>query len=298
MRPGTREHKELFCSTFIATHPRYEPSELNWPELEPLYLERVRSIPFWGTARATETRAGVMVAEFARSISDPLIRQAIEVQGIEEARHARMMEHLIERYDLPAKDVSLPHRGASRDEFMGFGYEECLDAFLGFALFGLARKVEYFPAAFLSIFENILMEEARHVTFFVNWVRYEEARAGRDDYFLRTATTVRNYARSLNRLIDSFSGDVNATGFAASGAGAIFADVTPRSFLESALAENERYMSRLDPRLIKPNLLPTLATIILMALRALPPAKKSGAVLPSQNGTLAHTAGAETISRP
>jgi hypothetical protein len=133
-----------------------------------------------------ETRAGIMVDGFARTLEDPLIREAVHVQAAEESRHARLMQHLVERYAISAKDVVIEHQGSSRDEFVTFGYEECVDAFLGFGLFALGRKIGYFPDDFLAIFDRVLHEEARHVTFFVNWIRYEEAREKRDGLFVRS----------------------------------------------------------------------------------------------------------------
>jgi hypothetical protein len=281
MKPGTPRHKQLFCTTFIKTHEVYDPAEIVWPVLDDVYLARLRAIPFWGTARAVETRAGIMVDEFARTLEDPLIREAMQVQAAEEARHARLMQVLIERYQIPAKDVVVEHRGSSRDEFVVFGYEECLDSFLGFGLFALGRKLQFFPDEFLAIFDRVLFEEARHVTFFVNWIRYEEAREGRDGAFERSKAALGNYARALRKMIDSFAGDARATGFVATGANSVVAGVTPAQFLEAALVENRRYMSRLDPLLMKPGLLPAVATALLLGLRALPP--RAGAA-PSANG--------------
>ncbi len=289
MKPGTYEHKLLFCTTFIDSHKRFEPADLPWPALDAIYLERLRSIPFWGTARGVESRAGVMVDEFARTIEDPLIREAMQVQALEETRHARLMQHLIERYQLPAKDVTVDYEGSSREEFVTFGYEECLDSFLGFGLFALGRKIQYFPEDFLAIFDTVLWEEARHVTFFVNWIRYEEVQAGRAGILQRTPAMFGNYGRALKKMIDSFAGDAKATGFSASGAGSVIEDLTPQMFLEAALVENRRYMAQLDPRLIKPGLLPALATVALLGLRALPPRKTS----PARNGT-SQPAAAET----
>jgi hypothetical protein len=286
MKPGTPEHKQLFCTTFIDSHQRFEPADLPWPTLDDVYLERLRSIPFWGTARGVESRAGIMVDEFARTIADPLIREAMLVQAQEETRHARLMQHLIERYQLPAKDVTIDHQGSSREEFVTFGYEECLDSFLGFGLFALGRKIQYFPDNFLAIFDTVLFEEARHVTFFVNWIRYEEVIAGRAGLAQRTPAMFVNYGRALKKLIDSFGGDAKATGFAATGAGSVIEGLTPQMFLEAALAENRRYMTQLDPRLIKPVLLPALATAALLGLRAIPPRKPAA----KTNGTSAPAA--------
>ncbi|GAC1403988.1 MAG: hypothetical protein NVSMB64_06520 [Candidatus Velthaea sp.] len=272
MKVGSSEHRDLFCRTFIATHKAYEPEDLPWPVLEPRYLERLRSIPFWSVARAMERKAGIMVGAFAKTLDDPLVREAVAVQGLEEARHARMMTHLIEHYHLDVDDLWVKQPEALKADFVVFGYEECLDFFMGAGLFRVASELDYFPRDFIAIFEEILLEEARHVTFFINWFRYEEANAGRDRWPGRLLQAGKNYVSAIKGLVASFSGE-QTTGFAAAGANSLIEGITPTLFLESALAENRRFMSMLDPRLVKPSLLPTLAGIALTALRALPPVR-------------------------
>ena len=51
---GTTEHKQLFCRSFIDSYLDYKPATLPWPNLDPVSLERLRSIPFWGEALLTE----------------------------------------------------------------------------------------------------------------------------------------------------------------------------------------------------------------------------------------------------
>ncbi len=270
MKVGTPEHRDLFCKTFIDGHRTFEPEQLPWPQLEPKYLERLRGIPFWGIAKAMERKAGMMVSAFADTLSDPVIREAVALQGFEETRHARLIAQLIERYGLTARDSEVVVEPPSRDEFVVFGYEECVDFFMGAGLFRLATELDMFPVSLVSIFENVLFEEARHVTFFVNWFRYEEARAGRDGMIARHIAAAKNYMRSIKQLVRSFSGE-ETTGFAAATAGEIVEGMTPMMFLEAALAQNRQFLNRLDQRLIKPALLPTLALAALTVLRALPP---------------------------
>jgi hypothetical protein len=45
-------------------------------------------------------------------------------------------------------------------------------------------------------------------------------------------------------------------------AGEVFAGITLGDFLRTALAENERYMSTFDSRLLRPRLIPTLARAV------------------------------------
>jgi hypothetical protein len=283
MKVGTLEHRDLFCQEFIRGHRTYEPETLPWPNLEPRYLDRLRAIPFWGIAKAMERKAGIMVTAFAQTLEDPVIREAVALQGREEARHARIMAQLIDRYGLPARDLPVEPGNPGKDEFVVFGYEECVDFFMGAALFRLATALDIFPRNLVSIFEEVLIEEARHTTFFINWFRYEEARAGRDGAIGRHVTALKNYFRSIKQLVRTFSG-TETTGFAAAAANEVIGDMTPMMFLEAALAENRRLLGLLDRRLVKPALLPALAAIALTLLRALPPrtatVARGGSALP------------------
>jgi hypothetical protein len=217
-----------------------------------------------------ERKAGMMVSAFADTIDDPVIREAVALQGVEEARHARLIAFLVERYGLPAREVEVGEVRPGKDEFVVFGYEECVDFFMGAGLFRLATQLDIFPQSLVSIFEDVLVEEARHITFFVNWFRYEEARAGRDGFVSRHLTAAKNYLRSIRQIIRSFTG-VETTGFAAVAAKEMIEGMTPMMFLEAALAENRRMLGLLDARLVKPSLLPGLAAALLTVLRALPP---------------------------
>jgi hypothetical protein len=290
MKIGTSEHRELFCQTFVEGHIAYEPEMLPWPQLEQKYLDRLRAIPFWGIAKAMERKAGIMVSAFAQTLDDPAIREAVALQGAEEARHARLMAHFIERYGLTAREVDVRAGDPVKEQFVVFGYEECVDFFMGAGLFRLATKLDIFPADLVAIFDRVLVEEARHVTFFINWFRYEEARAGRDGTLGRHLTAIKNYFGSIKQLVRSFSGE-ETTGFVAASANQLVEGMTPVMFLEAALAENRRMLGLLDPRLIKPALLPTLAATALTVLRALPPRRENPAVpaAPAQPQAQSHS---------
>jgi hypothetical protein len=88
MKIGSEAHKELFCRSFMESHLKYEPEKLPWPQLDGVGLERLRGIPFWEKALDTEREAGALVSAYAETVSDPVLREAIALQGVEEARHA------------------------------------------------------------------------------------------------------------------------------------------------------------------------------------------------------------------
>jgi len=54
MRIGSDEHKQRFCRQFIASHCRFDPATLDWPDLDDAALQRLRGIPFWQEVLYTE----------------------------------------------------------------------------------------------------------------------------------------------------------------------------------------------------------------------------------------------------
>ncbi len=271
MQLGSEAHKELFCRSFMDTHIEYEPEKLPFPELDEEHLNRLRAIPFWYEALSTERFAGVMVSAFAETIEDPLIHDAIALQGREETRHGRLIEHLIRFYNLEVPDFPTftPPKNL-RKEFVHFGFEECLDSFFAFGMFGLAKQANYMHESLFTIFEPILDEEARHIVFFVNWITYLQIHTGRGLNLLRSAHSMWNYSQALMRVVKTFGSVDNQSGFTATGAKTFVDDLTAEQFFEICLQENDRRMSQFDDRLLQPMLLPRLSTIALKTLQLRP----------------------------
>lgn len=288
MKIGSEAHKELFCRSFMESYREYEPEKLPWPQLDSFSLERLRAIPFWEEALNTEREAGAMVSAYAATVSDPLVREAIALQGIEEARHARLIEFLINHYDIKISERPVPSVPSNIETaFIDFGFGECIDSFFAFGLFGIARQASYFPESLFAMFEPILDEEARHIVFFVNWVTYLQMQQGRKAGAFRAVHALWHYGRALHHLIKAFgsSADGSGEGFTATSASTFVDDLTPEMFFSTCLQENTRRMSVFDDQLLQPQLMPTLATIALRSLRVLPrrqPSAKAQISLPEQ----------------
>ncbi len=269
MIDGSQAHKTLFCQTFLDTHRPFEPAELPWPKLDESSIDRLRSIPFWSVALAAERNAGYMVTAYAANVGDPLIKRALALQGVEETRHANLLGEMLKRYDIDVADKAVSRSPATERHFIDFGYEECIDSFFGFGIFGLAKQIQLFVPELTDIFELVLLEEARHVTFFVNWVAYERIRRGRGWRPLQAGATALGYVRAVKRIATTFAprGEdkkrVQGVGFGAEGAFSLFEDVTWRSFLASCVSGHEQYMSVMPASLIKPSLLPNAARFAL-----------------------------------
>jgi hypothetical protein len=281
MKLGSEQHKQLFCRSFIESHLHYEPENLPWPELDSIALERLRGIPFWREALATEREAGVMVSAFAETVQDPVIREAIALQGVEEHRHGRLLEFLIHHYDIPIVEPSpvvLPEKLDTA--FLDFGYGECLDSFFAFGMFGIAQQARYMPDSLFTIFDPILHEEARHIVFFINWITYEQIKQGRGAA-IRGLSALWHYGRSIRNLVQAFGGggdeDQESQPFTASEAAHFMDDLTPELFLSVALRENTQRMSVFDPQLLQPRLSERLSGVALRVLTLLPGRKPTAA---------------------
>jgi hypothetical protein len=278
MRIGSEEHKQRFCRDFIASHRRFEPAALEWPELDAAALDRLRAVPFWQEVLYTERRAGAIVGAYAETIADPLVREAVMLQGFEEARHAELLWLMIRRYGVVVEERQPdPPEGDLLHAFADFGYGECIDAFLGFGVFKIARRARFLPEPLFDIFEMLIHEETRHIVFFINWMAWQLVARGRGAPWLRGATAARYYFRALGRLLGTVWRGRNANNgrdFSATQASVFLDGFSFRGFVEECHAEHLRRMKDFDSELLQPRLLPKMAGIALAGLR-LPNAKRA-----------------------
>jgi hypothetical protein len=264
---GSEEHKQLFCRVFIDTHESYAPEGIPWPSIDEEGLVRLRSLPFWNEAVATEGNTAAKVTALGRAEPDPLLREAIELQGYEEARHSKLLAVMSERYRLPV--VVAPPDPLPKDLTWGFvrtEYGECFDSFFAFGLFHLAEESGFFPRPLVAIFEPIVQEEARHVLFFANWIAYRRKQlpllSQPIHWFRRGLALFLQAWRRLETARGIDTGD-----FAMKGHHAIDTSISPRAFLDVCLRENDRRLGRYDARLLRPALVPAMARLVRPFLR-------------------------------
>lgn len=281
MKIGSEAHKQLFCSSFMESHLPYEPETLPWPELDSAAIDRLRKIPFWDEALYTERKAGVMLQAYADLVEDPMIRDAIALQAMEEARHGRVIEYMINHYgiEIPERPEK-PLPADLEPAFIKFGYGECFDSFFAFGLFGIARQTEFIPEALFNIFNTLVDEEARHMVFFVNWIAHKQVVEGRSLW--RPYTSFQQYTGAALRRLDSIQGmgkkgkpSTNKKGFTASGAKAIKVGLSLESFLDMCISENEKRMSVYPAELLRPDFLPAIAGLALNTVKLFPKRKEN-----------------------
>jgi hypothetical protein len=264
---GSTHHKRMFCEMLLTTHNPYKPAVIDWPMLAPAVLRRVTSLPIWDIAVQTEGRASIRVSTYAASIGDPLLREAITMNGAEEARHKVVLSRLVQAYGIElAPEPPYPAPDDPLRAWMLTGYSECIDSFFAFGLFEAARQSGYFPEELVETFEPVIQEEARHILFFANWVAWYRRSLPwyrRPWFLMKTAGVWFSLIRdriSLARGIDT-SGAAQDMNFPANVGDSVSGGVSARALIDLCLSENERRMGGYDARLLRPVTVPRLARI-------------------------------------
>ncbi|CDY78293.1 hypothetical protein BGLT_01164 [Caballeronia glathei] len=270
---GSARHKRMFCEMLLTTHNPYKPAVIDWPALPPAALRRVTSLPVWDIAVQTEGRASIRVATYAASVADPLLREAITMNGEEEARHKVVLSKLVEAYGIALAPEPPYHAPADAlRAWMLTGYSECIDSFFAFGLFEAARQSGYFPEELVDTFEPVIQEEARHILFFANWVAWYRRSLPwyrRPGFFMKTLSVWISLIRdrvSLARGFDT-SGAAQDVNFPANVGDSVGGGVSARALIDLCLAENERRMSGYDARLLRPTAVPAIARLVRRFIR-------------------------------
>ena len=276
IRPGGDAHKSAFCRMLLDTHNPYRPAVIDWPQLDPEARDRLVSLPIWDIAVQTEGKASTRVLSYADWVADPLLREAVVLNGFEEGRHKQVLANLVEAYGIrlaPEPEYKPPRH--PEWAFMVTGYSECIDSFFAFGLFALAKQSRFFPPELVDTFEPVMQEEARHILFFVNWASWHRRNLPwwRRPWFCCKVLAVWAFligeriglARSAGKTGDGTPQD---NSFTLTGSKAVAEiDLKPAALIDLCLAENERRMAGYDPRLLRPQVVPRLGRFARRFLR-------------------------------
>jgi hypothetical protein len=279
---GSAEHRRILARFFLDTHVDYAPDAIEWPALGEPGRRRLAGLPFWQEAVSTENVTSTTVSAAAGIEPDPELRRAIEMQGLEERRHARLLLALTRHYRIEVDAPPPFEPRALETEFLFAGFGECFDSFFAFGLFALARESGFFEPALIAIFEPVIQEEARHILFFVNWVKYRRSQFAwwrRPAFDLRCAWIILRQVASRVRTArtlgaapaDPAAADpvaASADNFTLTAHREIADAVTLHKLLEVCLRENDRRMAHYDRRLLRPRLVPSIAKFLHRVLPA------------------------------
>ena len=265
---GTDRHKQLFCRMLLDSHDPYKPAVIAWPKLDPDAFARLTSLPVWDMAVRVEGEASMAVRTYADTIGDPLLREAVSMDGAEEARHKLVLGKMVEFYGITLQPESdYPPPADPELAFLQTGYGECFDSFFAFGLFELARRSGFFPAELVETFEPVIQEECRHILFFVNWRAWHRRQLPWHRRVLFDLRCLSIFAGRIKARLATAKDVGDERAFTARSSKAIKTDIKVRDLLTLCLAENDRRMARYDARLIRPQLVPTLVRIALKFMR-------------------------------
>jgi hypothetical protein len=274
LKIGSEEHKRVFCRMLLDTHDPYRPAVIPWPKLEEEAFKRLTSLPIWNIAVQIEGRASIAVRTYGERVADPLLKEAILMDGGEEARHKEVLSKMVAFYGItldPEPPYPAPHD--AEWAFMTTGYAECIDSFFAFGLFDVARRSGFFPEELVETFEPVIQEEARHILFFVNWLAWHRRQLS---WPARLWFNLRCLACFLGRIkgrldtaraVKGSQGDKKKDkNFTATTSKALAVNMKVPDLMRLCLSENDRRMAKYDARLLRPVLVPSLVKLALKFL--------------------------------
>ncbi len=260
---GDDGYRTAFCRMLLDTFNPYKPAVIEWPTLDPEAHARLLALPIWDIAVQTEGRARLRILSYARTVGNPLLRQALEHMAFEENRHKEVLSRLVAAYGIQLAPE--PAYLEPRDPEWGFivtGYSECIDSFFAFGLFELARRSGFFPPELVETFEPVIQEEGRHILFFINWVHWHRRTMPlwRRPWFALKTLAVWGFLvwERIGIARDVSGGPKQDANFTVNGAGAVGEDIDTAELMDLCLAENDRRLAGYDPRLKKPLTVPRL----------------------------------------
>ena len=262
IKAGTQEHKNIFCREFLDTHKPFIPEELEWPVLRNDTVEKLKSFPIWDYAIFIETRVSLKLLAYAKVVDDPLIREAIALQGYEEGRHADILRCFLKQYEIPFKELAQkPFEENLEKSFMSTGAGECIDSFFAFGFIQISKASKDYPLNLIEVMEPIVQEEARHIMFIHNWLLYMRHCRSFPMPQIHWFNTMLAFASAgWSRLMDlkkmggeSFT--IKATEIEKSSMG-------HKEFINLCYQENKKRLEEFDPRLYRPKLIPRLMNLV------------------------------------
>ena len=228
----------------------------------------------------TEGNASLRVLSYAETIDDPLLREAVEIDGFEETRHKQVLSNLVEAYGIrlaPEPEYLRPQH--PEWAFLLAGFCECVDTFFAFGLFELAKRSGFFPPELVDTFEPVVQEEGRHILFFVNWVAWRRRNLPlwRRVAFATKIASVWAFliwerigmARGVEGVGRRQAGaEPQDNNFVFTGSKAIGSgNISAAEVIEICLTEHERRFSGYDARLLRPRVMPCVMRLAHRLLR-------------------------------
>ncbi len=256
MNIGSYESKKRFCQCLIESHI---PDSLGkWPTLEPLLRERIQSLPFWKECLLTQHYNVQIVCAFAQTLKDPMVKEAVTLQGEEQKRVVAAIQSFLETYSIPSPTlpvVTIPKNLEAA--FIEVGYRNALDFFWMDGLRAAAHQAKFIPDELNEHLSLLFAEQTRHTVFLVNWMAYQKVKLKKRWGEWRAAPVLWNRSGMFVRLMAAFgTKDVDERPDAMRW----MVRFSPETFLSLCLLTQEQRMQTFDAELLQPQLSVNVAT--------------------------------------
>ena len=252
MNIGSYESKKRFCQCLIESHIPDSPDSQPWPMLDPLLIERIQSLPFWGECLLAQHYAAQIVCAFAQTLKDPMVKEAVMLQGEEQKRLVATIQSFLNTYRIPSPAlpvIMIPKNLEAA--FIEVGYRNALDFFWVDGLRAAACQAKFIPDELNEHFGRLFAEQTRHTIFLVNWMAYQKVKLKKRWGEWLAAPALWNRSSMLVRLTTAFSPkDIDERPISTRW----MMRFSPETFLNLCLFTQKQRMQTFDTELLQPQL--------------------------------------------
>ncbi|HEY9828897.1 MAG TPA: hypothetical protein V6D19_26055 [Stenomitos sp.] len=236
--------------------------------MEHAVLAKIQDAAFWTRVSSSQSEIGLIASAYAQTLQDPLLRENMALYGKEHQRLAAVVGTLVETYGFNCpgqKAASLPTN--LEQALIEAGYSDCIDVFLGFGLWELAKQAQLLPHELEQQFETYLAEKSRHLVFFVNWLAFRNVKTRKYAEGFRGVQAVWQRRGALLDWMKVFGEKEDSDALPTR---RWLEEWTSEAFLTACLSAHRQFMQPFSTNLLKPQVAPILAALVRESLRVWP----------------------------
>jgi hypothetical protein len=258
MNIGSYESKKRFCQYLIESHIPDSSASQPWPTLDSVWIERIQSVSVWGECLLTQHYAAQIVCAFAQTLKDPMVKEAVMLQGEEQKRLVSNIQSFLRTYSIPSPAlpaVMMPKNLEAA--FIEVGYRNALDFFWVDGLREAAHQSKFIPDDLDQHFGQLFAEQTRHTVFLVNWMAYQKVKLKKRWGEWSAVPALWNRSSMVVRLMTAFGAKDEDERPAATRWMMRF---SPETFLTLCLFTQKKRMQAIEADLLQPQLSISVAT--------------------------------------
>lgn len=161
-------------------------STLTFPALDELTQKRLAELQFWPSIYGQLHRASVIAQSLSQSAQGSLLQGAITQLAQDNLAIAAAVKTFCqERHLTDSNFTKTSVSSPSKSDFKAICHQNNMGLLWMSGLYELAIQEDYLQADILAILDQILMLQARHILFFLNWLAFESHVKQKPEYELK-----------------------------------------------------------------------------------------------------------------